>query len=210
MQEFEKELPTDNYTLSVKVSSVSGTCDMKFENSSGVQVEKVIDGTGITTLSFNVVVGAVSFELDGDGSQLTIEWIKLEQGTIATPFVPRLYGEELAVCTKYYRTFKSVIGTVSVLDTSYAFLPIEIGGMRTSPTVGYTEGTMKINVKGTDYTVSSITSNRNSTGGVVLLSLGVTGLTSDCVGCAGVALMSNDGISDVSLYNKLTLDAEIY
>lgn len=105
MQEFEKELPTDNYTLSVKVSSVSGTCDMKFENSSGVQVEKVIDGTGITTLSFNGVVGAVSFELDGDGSQLTIEWVKLEAGSIATPFVPRLYAEELSTCERYYKKY---------------------------------------------------------------------------------------------------------
>lgn len=210
MQAFERVLPEDSYTLTVKVRSVTGTCNIYFENSSGAQTKTAINNTGLITLSYNGPISAVTFEFIGEGSVLQLEWVKLEHGTVATPFVPKNYYEEMAICTKYYRAFKSVVGTVSVLDTTYAFLPIELGGMRTSPTVGYTEGTMKINVKGKDYVVSSITSNRNSTGGVVLLSLGITGLTSDCVGCAGIALMNNEGISDVSLYNKLTLDAEIY
>lgn len=33
----------------------------------------------------------------------TIEWVKLEKGTIATPFVPRLYAEELMLCQRYYQ-----------------------------------------------------------------------------------------------------------
>ena len=103
MQEFEKELPSDTYTLSVKVSSVSGTCDMKFENSSGVVSEKVIDKTGVTSLTYTGSVNAVTFELDGNGSQLTIEWVKLEQGTIATPFVRRIYAEEVALCRRFYQ-----------------------------------------------------------------------------------------------------------
>ena len=30
------------------------------------------------------------------------KWIKLEYGETATPFVPRLYAEELALCQRYY------------------------------------------------------------------------------------------------------------
>lgn len=134
MQEFEKELPTDNYTLSVKVSSVSGTCDMKFENSSGVQVEKVIDGTGITTLSFNGAVGAVSFELDGDGSQLTIEWIKLEQGAIATPFVSRSREEELLICRRYYRKYWTSMVFPQFYESQYYGFVFD-APMRVDPTV---------------------------------------------------------------------------
>lgn len=33
---------------------------------------------------------------------VTIEWIKLEIGSQATPFVPRLYAEELALCQRYF------------------------------------------------------------------------------------------------------------
>ena len=31
-----------------------------------------------------------------------IKWVKLEYGETATPFVPRLYAEELALCQRYY------------------------------------------------------------------------------------------------------------
>lgn len=33
---------------------------------------------------------------------LDIEWMKLEEGSVATPYVPRLYAEELALCRWYY------------------------------------------------------------------------------------------------------------
>lgn len=42
-----------------------------------------------------------SFEIE-NGITLNLEWVKLEQGSITTPFVPRGYGEELALCQRYY------------------------------------------------------------------------------------------------------------
>lgn len=36
------------------------------------------------------------------GGNVTVNWIKLELGTVATPFVPRPYAEELALCQRYY------------------------------------------------------------------------------------------------------------
>lgn len=33
---------------------------------------------------------------------IKLKWVKLEVGTVATPFVPRHYGEELALCKRYY------------------------------------------------------------------------------------------------------------
>lgn len=35
-------------------------------------------------------------------TQIDIEWVKLELGSKATPFIPRPYGEELALCQRYY------------------------------------------------------------------------------------------------------------
>lgn len=34
---------------------------------------------------------------------VTIQWIKLELGSVATPFVSRPYGEELVLCKRYYQ-----------------------------------------------------------------------------------------------------------
>ena len=31
-----------------------------------------------------------------------VNWVKLEVGSVATPFIPRLYAEELALCQRYY------------------------------------------------------------------------------------------------------------
>ena len=39
---------------------------------------------------------------DADTATLDIEWIKIELGSVATPFIPRLYAEELALCKRYY------------------------------------------------------------------------------------------------------------
>lgn len=134
MQEFEKELPSDTYTLSVKVSSVSGTCDMKFENSSGVVSEKVIDKTGVTSLTYTGSVNAVTFELDGNGSQLTIEWVKLEQGAIATPFVSRLFEEELLMCRRYYRKYWTAMLFPQFYSNQYCGFLFDTP-MRADPTV---------------------------------------------------------------------------
>jgi hypothetical protein len=35
----------------------------------------------------------------------TIGNVKLEKGSVATPYIPRPYGEELALCQRYYQTF---------------------------------------------------------------------------------------------------------
>lgn len=48
---------------------------------------------------------------------LDIEWIKLELGNKATPFYARLYGEELALCQRYYEvgnnTFNGIVANSS-------------------------------------------------------------------------------------------------
>lgn len=56
-----------------------------------------------------------TFTLIGTGQ--TIEWAKLEYGTVATPFVPRAYAEELLKCQRYYVRLNydksATIGTTS-------------------------------------------------------------------------------------------------
>lgn len=138
MQEFEMALPSETYTLSIKVTSVSGTCDMKFENSSGTQVEKVISSTGVTTLTYTGSVGAIVFELSGSGSQLTIEWVKLEAGAIATSFFPRPVAEEYMLCRRYFDVISGVrtIGVEQSGDQKTITYSIPITGkMAKAPTV---------------------------------------------------------------------------
>ena len=68
---------------------------------------------------------------------VTIKWVKLELGSVATQFVPRLYGEELALCQRYYfknnwiSTLMAHLGNGVMTTISYKY-PVR---MRTTPTV---------------------------------------------------------------------------
>ena len=43
--------------------------------------------------------------------QIDVEWVKSEIGSKATPFIPRPYGEELALCQRYYEVIDRVFRT---------------------------------------------------------------------------------------------------
>lgn len=100
-QIFENELPQGDYTLSLKVKSISSgggtiSCggshsDTKKELSVGINTLTL---TGATINSFLIYLAP--------SSSMTLEWAKLEYGTVATPFVPRNYAEELMLCRRYY------------------------------------------------------------------------------------------------------------
>lgn len=47
--------------------------------------------------------GDIEFACNGT-SNFEVKYCKLELGDHATPFIPRLYGEELALCQRYYET----------------------------------------------------------------------------------------------------------
>lgn len=68
------------------------------------------------------------------GEKFNITNIKLEPGSIATPFVPRPYGEELALCKRYYQLHSEVMFAKSTSDTYFwgSNLSVE---MRVDPTL---------------------------------------------------------------------------
>lgn len=132
-QIFEKALPADNYTATVSVKSISGTVKMFLKNANGTS--EVVLSNGINILTTNAAVSSIEIQLMPSAS-VELYWIKLEQGAIATPFVPRLYGEELALCRRYYRN--DVVRLVSYQHTStYAYFGYNYEPMRTAPTFSY-------------------------------------------------------------------------
>lgn len=72
---------------------------------------------------------------------INVKWVKLEQGSVATPFVPRLYGEELALCQRYYYEFNGRIVCCaynsSAMNGNILF-PVE---MRIAPTYTFVNST---------------------------------------------------------------------
>lgn len=81
-------------------------------------------GVDVQWFGFGVTPGE-----SGPGS-IALDWIKLEQGDKATPYVPKGYGQELSECLRYYQTIAFSVG----LDrATYKYIPTLIP-MRTTPT----------------------------------------------------------------------------
>ena len=103
-------------TLSVKFKNVSytnGTPRIGINDGSSVVSSNIPNGfSGIVTVSKTISDTAttlqarplVNFQSES-GSDLiaTLEWAKLEIGSVATPFSPRPYAEELALCSRYFQ-----------------------------------------------------------------------------------------------------------
>lgn len=73
-----------------------------------------------------------------NGYTITVKWIKLEIGDIATPYVPRPYAEEFAMCQRYYEKGVpySVVKFARSTNVFYdgGYIPLKVQ-KRTTPTV---------------------------------------------------------------------------
>lgn len=181
----------NTYTLSVKVKAVNGLYRIGIWQGAktGFVSEVAASGTpykeisqaGIYTITFTVNnsfnsncsvlnVGLAQFSMMvSEGSYIDVEWIKLEQGTIVTPFVPRPYVEELMMCQRYYKIFdKTPIFATNSTSAVY-FMPAQFGiPMRTNDmrkSLEYVmngsyvtqEGVTLNNCNSTEYNVANIT-----------------------------------------------------
>lgn len=126
-----------------------------------------------------------------------IAQVKLESGDKATPFVPRLYGEELNNCLRYY------YDSVTKLNTGTAFMPTAIlmntkfpVPMRTVPTVSI-------------YGTTLNTIRRSDTGAIINLTSPVLGYVSN-FGFATLSDSSAPFVIGVPYDFRTVYDAEIY
>lgn len=107
-------------------------------------VEALSGKTLTLSLSRNGAVSVIPVTLSGNAFSITllygagtttINWIKLEIGEEATPYVPKGYGEELLACMRYYQVtgaaFCAGYLTAQTASCTYT-LPVP---MRTTPTI---------------------------------------------------------------------------
>lgn len=123
-QVFEHALNADTYTATINVKSISGTVK--------VYQTELVEGVNIITT--NGPLSSIEIQLM-PGSSIELYFAKLEQGSTATPFVPRLYAEELMMCQRYYRYFdRTPIFANSSTSVTY-YMPVQFGiPMRTNAT----------------------------------------------------------------------------
>ena len=152
-QNIEFPLAPGKYTLSLNVSEVSGVWSARIRtvNASGDYVDSYYTSVlreGVNKVSVDLPEGeyisAVSIGFNKGteaGNSLKLAWVKLEGGSLATPFVPPDYAAELAKCQRYLYVLRGSLlraGLSEAYSTSYAlFYLYAPASFRTVPSVSF-------------------------------------------------------------------------
>ncbi len=142
-QPIDKKLEGKDYTFSISVDGV--VYDSVTFNVSGTDWHPFdLYYNGVRMGAFSIQHKAnfdhTYLEIYIEKQSAVINWVKIEQGSKATPFVPKSYTEELMLCKRYY-TKHNTVATIyyDYTDNSYATL-VGFEWMRTLPTVVNTAG----------------------------------------------------------------------
>ena len=165
-QELEK--PIDSETLlTLKVASVTGSIVVSVMDSASNGNNLNITTSGIYSIGLASQAKKVIIQVT-KGSSCKIEWMKLEQGSIATPFVAPNPAEELVKCARFLQVIPEIY-FVPYASTRTAFrdngqyyqstnglFPVV---MRTNPTITYSD-MYKANNDTISENVKSVGSNK--------------------------------------------------
>lgn len=196
-QRIEKsEIPTNSIlTMSCKVNGnvISHTFQYGFS--------EVYSADGKFRFVFNVYDTCCTFCLVpmSDSEYVTIEWAKLEIGNHATPYVPRLYAEELTLCKRYYEIIDSKYVQAVFYSNKNVFAMLEYVEKRIIPTITALDDLVVWQNPGqgsVEYSSTSVTTNEcDCKSAMVLVS------TSDALDMTKAVM--------VRVYKGIAIDAEL-
>jgi hypothetical protein len=89
------------------------------------------------------------------GDYFEVSEVQLEAGTVATPFEHRSYGQELALCQRYFQTVSNGAGGVAGNTTVFTFGMVFPTPMRASPSSAVTAAIRISDITTSAYTQSS-------------------------------------------------------
>lgn len=179
IQLFENAL-NGTYTTSIKITSITGDCVL-FVGSHSLQLNKA----GVFTFTENGSVNGVSLYKSTAGTcTINVEYIKLEQGSVATPFVAPNPAEELTKCYRFKYIGKAVLRGRCTANQIFGFTKDLPTKLRTKPTTTF-KSKNSYNVNTVDVTLAE---------------------ENNAVYLAGTAENTNQTVIEV----VLDLDAEIY
>jgi len=133
-------LPAGVYAVSTDAVGAS----LNVYNAAGTVVASGV-GTTKPAVSFTAD-GAQNYSVrlvTGAGTTATVSWVKVERSTVATPYQPPRYADNLRACMRYYQRFGGEdayqalgSGFARPTGTARMFVPLPVS-MRASPTLTY-------------------------------------------------------------------------
>ena len=218
---FEKSTMTKEnnvYSISIKAkSSKPGSCTVTLrdvENASGggtalwgetININEnyqIFKCTSSAVSAENYLKFSMSLYGAFDEAEIEIAWIKIELGEVATPFVPKVYADELAACQRYYLSMPKFteFRLTNLSDNTVDFsIPLPVA-MRITPTL--------VGADNIGMVIVSIPEHANQTG----FTLSTTYSNADKGYCLFRGTKENHGLSDaliIVMSSSVFLDAEI-
>lgn len=226
--EDSKNLLGKTLTLSCKVNDVlyskTATLNSSY-NANTYVIDFDIGNTGFKLQLYwhnELSIFRVMIATNSAPASISVDYVKLEIGSVATPFSPRPYAEELALCQRYFQALKGNLKYITFADggctgktttdgvTTYNFwfnLPYTVP-MRTNPSVSLKstltilcKGVYKsgITLEGANYSLGHTTNYKPI--------IFKPELSIDALGCFAT-LRSDDANENAPA--EIYLDAEIY
>lgn len=153
----EENISYGKHTYSIYVQAITGTVKAFYKSKNSKDIELGTLKQGLNTFT-SVDDGFKSFFLSiASGSSVTLKYVKIEQGSIATTFVAPSYAEELNKCYRFYQKIKPHFsGYVAKFQTTYFPIPI-MAQTRTKGTiiVSDQQNSYNINEVSTTWSVNS-------------------------------------------------------
>ena len=195
-------------TLSIYINScsTSGVFDLLINDGSNHRTGTPIASgfSGVKTFTYTVSQSATQLRIGliylgtSTTDNISIDWVKAEIGNIATPFSPRPYAEELAICQRYYQKLR-INGNSSIAtstSTIYSGIPL-VQSLRTAPTItNISQTSIREAGYGTRGSVDVAYNNRHDN--LLTLQADITSLSVTQNSCV------------VWVNGEITVDAEIY
>lgn len=128
--------PTGTFTVTLDVTSVTGTVKFSWKDGStyktGVTISKGLNTYTFTASSLTWVGIDIA-----SGASVQLNYMKLEESSVATPFIKPNKAEELAKC-QYYTVVFEPWRTILNANTDSSVINIDTRcKMRTKPTISY-------------------------------------------------------------------------
>lgn len=180
----EENISYGKHTYSIYVQAITGTVKAfyKSKDSKDVELGALKQGLNIFT---SVDDGFKTFFLSiAGGSSVTLKYVKVEQGTVATSFIAPNPAEELTKCYRFKYIGKAVLRGRCTANQVFGFTKDLPTKLRTKPTTTF-KSKNSYNVNTVDVTLAE---------------------ENNAVYLAGTAENTNQTVIDV----VLDLDAEIY
>lgn len=188
-----ENIPVDDYiTVSINVKSLTGTLNVYIAGASQEECFSIYSA-GVATYTTSVKFTdfmQLNIEAINDAT-VELYWAKVEQGSIATPFVSRLYDEELILCQRYYE------------ERTLVFFPLG-GSTPSSNYVAVNGGQHFVEMRGVP--TVAIGTLYNYTGA----DSGATVSSNTCTAKSLRAINLSASNSNYMLRAAVTFDAEIY